>query len=373
MNVENHNMTYENVNVSKESKTPRNESGNFIPKTPSSVASFRMKGCRWGLLYEGHLPKENFFTWFQKAIITRKCDGKLKTFIGHIMIGTTKMTRVIFKTDCIIDWKDPNKFDFPVPDYGAISEDTPEIRVKKIKPEIKCIYKTQWAPEYQLLVKADPDTYPKLDPTSSAKSPRPMGYRPAELSAPIPVPVPIPEIQELSAPIPVPEPGVFESPEIITPVPTPELKALIPEIQELRMLVPELTSLKSQVSTLESHIIYLANKYADLVKFNNILARKINTDIDTGVYINLISELNDMDNKSIIQYGVTKSKAMLGFNPSIFVNISEILLDDALKIIRDCLSNLPPSIISVVHHKDDTYVIKNSDIFILEKIVRLLF
>lgn len=316
------------------------------PSTP-----FRMKGCRWSLLYDTHLPKEGFYSWFQKNIITKKCDGKLKTFIGHIIIGSTKMTKVIFKTDCLVDWKDQSKFDFPVPDY---EQETEGVGMKNIRPEIKCIYKTQWGPEYQNLTKSDPFTYPKLDPTSSAKSPRPLCQLP-------PQPVPVPK-----TPVPSPTPS------------TPPVQPPTPLVLTEPGLDIKITGLSQKMELLESHIVYLSNKYADLVKFNNMLARKINTDIDTGVYVKIVSEVTDTDNKSIIQYGVTKSKTLLkseGIEPSIFVSISDILLDDALKLIRDCLTTLPPSIISVTPHnpEQNTYIIKNSDIFILEKIVSILF
>jgi hypothetical protein len=309
------------------------------PKPPSTP--FRMKGCRWGLLYDTHLPKEGFYSWFQKNIMTKKCDGKLKTFIGHIIIGSTKMTKVIFKTDCLVDWKDQAKFDFPVPDYEQNAE---SVSMKYIRPEIKCIYKTQWGPEYQNLVKSDPFTYPKLDPTSSAKSPRPLYQLPPE-----PVPV------------------------AVVAVTGEKEESLVSNELDIKV-----TKLSHKMELLESHIVYLSNKYADLVKFNNMLAREINTDIDTGVYVKIISEVTDTDNKSIIQYGVTKNKSLLkseGIEPSIFVSISDILLNDALKLIRDCLTTLPPSVISVTPHnpEQNTYIIKNSDIFILEKIVSVLF
>jgi len=60
-----------------------------------------------------------------------------------------------------------------------------------------------------------------------------------------------------------------------------------------------------------------------------------------------------------------------------FISVSEILLDDAVKIIKDCLVNLPPQIVYIKRAEprgqDDEYYIKNSDIFVLEKIIGLLF
>ncbi len=39
------------------------------PATPSSA--FRLKGCRYKLIYPGHIPKEVYYVWFKEKLIGR--------------------------------------------------------------------------------------------------------------------------------------------------------------------------------------------------------------------------------------------------------------------------------------------------------------
>jgi hypothetical protein len=161
-----------------------------------------------------------------------------------------------------------------------------------------------------------------------------------------------------------------------------------------RSLEDSLAPLKQTITTLESHIIYLANKYADLVKFNNILAKRIaGTQSTSGVYVIMKPDEN---NRSVVSFKRTLSEfadrpdgskrtsfaddgteALRPEGSKFFISVSEILLDDAVKIIKDCLVNLPPQIVYIKRTEprgqDDEYYIKNSDIFVLEKIIGLLF
>lgn len=343
-----------------------------VPSTPSSK-QFRLKGCRWSLLYEGHLPKEDYYVWFAKNIITKKCDGKISVFIGHIILNCAKFTRVIFRTECIVDWKDQTKFDYPVKG-DVFSMGIIELREGKVRPEIKSIYKTQWAPEYAQLQKLDPDLYPKVEglvlgltPKSTADS------RQTEAGMTVMTPLPTPKSIANSHNS---RQSIADSHDRQPETGMAVLPTIPETISETELRITKL---------LES----LNEKYNDLMLFTSRIATKVKLETNAGVYLKIVGEAADvahhyeavpsfvLENKSYVKLGVTKDKLSIK-NFVFFISIGDMLVEESNKIIKKFLaSNIIFNEVKAkvkaevkVETNETILVMKNSDIFVLEKCLK---
>jgi hypothetical protein len=147
----------------------------IMPETPIAEKPFRLKGCRYHLLYSGHLSKEIYYNWFRHNLMPRR-DAQLALFIANINVNGAQFTKVIFKFNVTIDWKSIDKLDFP-------------IGTGKSRPEVRPIYKSNWSTEYMNMVKQDPHTYPPLNDVNIISARSPKRVKGVSVVPPTPVPI----------------------------------------------------------------------------------------------------------------------------------------------------------------------------------------
>jgi hypothetical protein len=165
---------------------------------------FRLKGCRYHLLYSGHLSKEIYYNWFRQNLMPRR-DALLTLFIANINVNGAQFTKVIFKFNVTIDWKSIDKLDFPI--GGG-----------KARPEIRPIYKSNWSAEYMNMMKQDPNAYPILNDINAISARSPKRIKGVSVT-PLPISMPqhLPERIEPPITDAVPDLAVVETPTPISP------------------------------------------------------------------------------------------------------------------------------------------------------------
>lgn len=212
----------------------------IIPENVMVEKPIRLKGCRYHLLYSGHLSKEIYYNWFRQNLMPRR-DAQVALFIANITISGAQFTKVIFKFNVTIDWKSIEKLDFP-------------IGTGKSRPEVRPIYKSSWSTEYMNMVKQDPNTYPPLNDVNiiSARSPKRVkgvSIVPTPIVPPVAVPT-IEPIREISLP------SVIESPESSPPVEKPtDFKEKIQDVISEMGIMDKLSSLEQLIRSLAHQTI----------------------------------------------------------------------------------------------------------------------
>jgi hypothetical protein len=363
-----------------------------IPSTPS----FRMKGARYSLLYQGHLPKQEYHDWFLRSVLPKKQGIDTTIFIGHIpsqdFISSDgirsrfqKMTRVIFKLNNYnIDWKSPVKFNYKLGD--AI-----------YRPEIKVIYKTQFHKEYNALIQQDPYTYPSLSNPNivSIRSPKrykmipltPVVHIPYEIEPPpqplssLPEPLsslPEPLSSSQSPPPPtstVPEPSVLMSNDILELLILNKIKTILEDMGIMKILA--LAEAKAEVKVLQMPIPESSPMSIPipppLILYGIYIEGEACDFLDSSSYSYIL------ENKSIVSIkpiGISNSKKPIFTTKSDFSMIKEILekydlwFHECNRIINRKLLPLPGQDFDISQKnipeiQTPNLILKNTDLMIL--------
>jgi len=229
---------------------------------------FRLKGCRYHLLYSGHLSKEFYYNWFRQNLMPRR-DAQLTLFIANINVNGAQFTKVIFKFNVTIDWKSIEKLDFP-------------IGTGKARPEVRPIYKSNWSTEYMNMVKQDPQTYPPLEDVNviSARSPKRIkgvSVTPKPIStvpAGIVIPLPLGESNTSSSVEPVTPSVSVETAASVVPA-IPSAVSAVPAIPSSVSAVPAISSAVPAISSAVSAVpaINFKDKIQDVILEMGILTK----------------------------------------------------------------------------------------------------
>jgi len=244
----------------------------IMPETPIAEKPFRLKGCRYHLLYSGHLSKEIYYNWFRHNLMPRR-DAQLALFIANINVNGAQFTKVIFKFNVTIDWKSIDKLDFP-------------IGTGKSRPEVRPIYKSNWSTEYMNMVKQDPHTYPPLNDVNIISARSPKRVKGVSVVPPTPVPISVePMAVSVSvSPLTIDQnsinPSVKGETDTDTAIGSTDIKEKIQDVISEMGILNKLNTLEELIKSISVPVQAKPSQPTEIVQ-----SIPVKTDITYGIFI----------------------------------------------------------------------------------------